>query len=219
MSNTVNEMRVFDKLDKDDNDYINNVIKKRPKNGIKGRKKDKVKMKNTIIIMIGVGILFGFLYKYVSLILEKRYLINDNEMLSVEIQKKNMDINQLNEQVKQYSKENQDLEIKTQTLKEEAEKEKNQVISIQDDISTTDRKINKLKEEIDELQKKSEEFKIEIDSKKKIINALQLMTHEDAVPYMEYVKKIKRLRQSLMQKILGSLILPFMESYRLQEIV
>ena len=25
----------------------------------------------------------------------------------------------------------------------------------------------------------------------KIINALQLMTHEDAVPYMEYVKKIK----------------------------
>lgn len=39
MSNTVNEMRVFDKLDKDDNDYINNVIKKRPKNGIKGRKK------------------------------------------------------------------------------------------------------------------------------------------------------------------------------------
>ena len=31
MSNTVNEMRVFDKLDKDDNDYINNVIKKRPK--------------------------------------------------------------------------------------------------------------------------------------------------------------------------------------------
>ena len=100
MSNTVNEMRVFDKLDKDDNDYINNVIKKRPKNGIKGRKKDKVKIKNTIIIMIGVGILFGFLYKYVSLILEKRYLINDNEMLSVEIQKKNMDINQLNEQVK-----------------------------------------------------------------------------------------------------------------------
>ena len=116
MSNTANEMRVFDKLDKDDNDYINNVIKKRPKNGIKGRKKDKVKIKNTIIIMIGVGILFGFLYKYVSLILEKRYLINDNEMLSVEIQKKNMDINQLNEQVKQYSKENQDLEIKTQTL-------------------------------------------------------------------------------------------------------
>lgn len=173
MSNTVNEMRVFDKLDKDDNDYINNVIKKRPKNGIKGRKIDKVKIKNTIIIMIGVGILFGFLYKYVSLILEKRYLINDNEMLSVEIQKKNMDINQLNEQVKQYSKENQDLEIKTQTLKEEAEKEKNQVISIQDEISTTDRKINKLKEEIDELQKKSEEFKIEIDSKKKIINALK----------------------------------------------
>ena len=47
------------------------------------------------------------------------------------------------------------------------------MISIQDEISTTDRKINKLKEEIDELQKKSEEFKIEIDSKKKIINALK----------------------------------------------
>ena len=82
-------------------------------------------------------------------------------------------VNEINEQIRQLAKENVELEGKTKTLKEEADKEKGEADRMQQDVQDTENKIAQIQKEIENLQAQSNELKKEIDTKKQIIQSLK----------------------------------------------
>ena len=97
MQNTVSELTLMDTLNQKDTDYIKTVIHTKSKKGIRP-KNIKTKIAKSILILIThfiIPILF-FIYKYLSLIKERRNLLTNNQLLD-EIDSKNKAINHLNE--------------------------------------------------------------------------------------------------------------------------
>lgn len=174
MSNTVSELKVMDTLQDNDTNYIKSVINGRTRSITKNKfRLNKNKKLRFCIIVIGVALLIWFIIEYVSLLIEKKNLTNDNDLLLNELSNKANTIHEINEQIKQLAKENEELEGKTKTLKEEADKEKGEADRMQQDIQDTENKIAQIQKEIENLQAQSNELKKEIDTKKQIIQSLK----------------------------------------------
>ena len=114
MQNTVSELTMMDTLSLKDTDYIKTVIHTKSSKGLRPKGiKDKI-AKSILITLFIIPILF-FIYKYLSLIKERRHLLTSNQSLIDEIDNKNRAINQLSEKVKNYVKESEDLEKRHRT--------------------------------------------------------------------------------------------------------
>lgn len=174
MSNTVSELKMMDTLQDNDTNYIKSVING-PKRAITKNKFriNKNKKLHICIIIIGLALLAGFIIKYISLLIEKKNLTNDNDLLLNELSVKASTIKEINEQINQLAKENEELEGKTKSLKEEADKEKQEADRIEQEVQSTENKITKMQKEIENLQAQNNEIKKEVDSKKEIIQSLK----------------------------------------------
>ena len=95
MQNTVSELTLMDTLNQKDTDYIKTVIHTKSKKGIRP-KNIKTKIAKSILITLFIIPILFFIYKYLSLIKERRNLLTNNQLLD-EIDSKNKAINHLNE--------------------------------------------------------------------------------------------------------------------------